>query len=79
MNNPLIENIIERDIKNWAKALEFWLANADISFKEGNCLELSGRRGGCHWFKPSLLRRVERVVPPSECFFCNQASNHPVT
>ena len=46
MNKELIEDIIEWDIKNWSKALEFWLANADISSKEGNCLELGGRRGG---------------------------------
>ena len=45
MNKQLIKDIIEWDIKNWSKAFEFWLANADISSEEGSFFELGGRRG----------------------------------
>lgn len=46
MNKEIIEDIIEWDVKNWSKALEFWSKNIDIKSDENLCLELGGRRGG---------------------------------
>lgn len=46
MDQSLIEDIIEWDIKNWSKSLEFWSNNVDIKNTENSCLELGGRRGG---------------------------------
>ena len=46
MTKELIKDIIEWDIKNWSKALDFWTENVDIGTTENICLELGGRRGG---------------------------------
>lgn len=46
MDQNLINDIIEWDIKNWSKALDFWDKKIDIKDKNLHCLELGGRRGG---------------------------------
>lgn len=46
MNSRLIEDIVEWDIKNWSKALDYWSKNAKVDSGELDCLELGGRRGG---------------------------------
>lgn len=46
MDTRLKEDIIEWDIKNWSKALQFWFKNSNITQGHLNCLELGGRRGG---------------------------------
>jgi len=46
MDQELLKDIIEWDVKNWSKSIEFWSENIDIGSKNHDCLELGGRRGG---------------------------------
>jgi len=46
MEKELIKDIIEWDVKNWSKALEFWSRKIDIERKNYTCLELGGGSGG---------------------------------
>ena len=46
MKNEIIKDIIEWDIVNWSKALDYWNKKIDIRAKNYSCLELGGRKGG---------------------------------
>jgi 2-polyprenyl-3-methyl-5-hydroxy-6-metoxy-1,4-benzoquinol methylase len=46
MTKELITDIIEWDIDNWSKAIDFWEENIDLKTDTLTCLELGGRRGG---------------------------------
>lgn len=46
MDKKIIEDIIEWDVVNWSKALDFWAKNTDLENQQYQCLELGGRRGG---------------------------------
>ena len=46
MEHQLLEDIIEWDIVNWSKALNYWNDEIDISSTSLTALELGGRRGG---------------------------------
>jgi SAM-dependent methyltransferase len=46
ISQGLKNDIIEWDISNWSKALDFWDKHVDVSDKGYSCLELGGRRGG---------------------------------
>ena len=45
MNSALRRDILQWDVRNWSKALEFWENNTDWS-KVHDCLELGARAGG---------------------------------
>lgn len=42
----LLIDVIEWDVVNWSKALNFWKSKIDLSNKGLQCLELGGRSGG---------------------------------
>ena len=42
----IIEAIIEWDVVNWARAIDYWSKNIDIKSSNYTCLELGGRGGG---------------------------------
>jgi len=44
--NKVIKDIIEWDIINWYRAIDFWERHIDFDKKKLHCLELGGRRGG---------------------------------
>ncbi|MCZ4409042.1 class I SAM-dependent methyltransferase [Cryomorphaceae bacterium 1068] len=46
MTKELIIDIIEWDIENWSKAIDFWTEKIDLKTTKLTCLELGGRRGG---------------------------------
>ena len=46
MNKKLLKDIIEWDIANWSKAIDYWENNTNLNSEKLNCLELGGRRGG---------------------------------
>ena len=46
MEKELIHDIIEWDILNWSKAINYWSKEVDLQSKKHQCLELGGRRGG---------------------------------
>jgi len=46
MNKETIEDIVEWDVKNWSKALEYWMSESNIKMGNNHCLELGGRGGG---------------------------------
>jgi len=45
MDNTLLADIIEWDVRNWSRAIDFWQRSVDWSRVE-TCLELGGRQGG---------------------------------
>jgi 2-polyprenyl-3-methyl-5-hydroxy-6-metoxy-1,4-benzoquinol methylase len=45
-NMELIKDIIEWDIVNWSKAIDYWESHIILEDKNYKCLELGGRRGG---------------------------------
>lgn len=45
MKNNIVDDIVEWDIVNWSKALDFWDKNL-INASHLNCLELGSRKGG---------------------------------
>lgn len=46
MTENILNDIIDWDIVNWSKAIEYWSDNIDIKNKNFNCLELGGNKGG---------------------------------
>ena len=46
MEGNLLKDIVEWDILNWSKAIDYWENKADLKTEKLNCLELGGRRGG---------------------------------
>jgi len=46
MNKRHLKDIIEWDVINWSKAIEFWSNRIELKNKNYSCLELGGRRGG---------------------------------
>ncbi len=46
MDQKLLKDIIEWDVKNWSKALVFWSKNINLKSKKHTCLEVGARRGG---------------------------------
>ena len=46
MDQNTICDIIDWDIVNWSRALDYWEENIDFANKKYNCLELGGRKGG---------------------------------
>lgn len=46
MNKETLKDIIDWDIINWSKALNYWEKHVDLQNKNFQCLELGGRKGG---------------------------------
>lgn len=46
MKDQTIKAIIDWDVVNWAKALDYWEKNTDLNSKEHKCLELGAANGG---------------------------------
>ena len=46
MDNSILKDIIEWDIVNWSKAINYWENNTYLDIKKLNCLELGSRKGG---------------------------------
>ncbi len=44
--DELIKDIVEWDVLNWSKAIDFWSDEIDIKTNHLTCLELGGRKGG---------------------------------
>lgn len=43
---PVIEDIIEWDVKNWGSSLDFWNQKTSLNLENGYALELGSRNGG---------------------------------
>jgi len=46
MDQGLIKDIIDWDVGNWSKSLDFWQSKYDIKARENDCLELGSNKGG---------------------------------
>lgn len=46
MSKEILKDIIEWDILNWSKAIDYWEKNIDFNNKKFECLEVGGRKGG---------------------------------
>ncbi|MEX0676386.1 MAG: methyltransferase domain-containing protein [Pirellulales bacterium] len=58
MDNHLLADIVEWDVRNWSRAIEFWDRAVDWSRVE-TCLEVGGGRGGLSLW---LAMKGKRVV-----------------
>ena len=58
MNSALKKDIIEWDIVNWGKALDYWEGQLDLDGDEYVCLELGGRKGGLSLWMAMKNNRV---------------------
>ncbi|MBA3705554.1 MAG: methyltransferase domain-containing protein [Bacteroidetes bacterium] len=46
MTKDIVNDIIDWDITNWSKTIDYWSRNIDFKDKNFKCLELGGRKGG---------------------------------
>lgn len=46
MHKETLQDIIDWDIVNWSKAIDYWEKNIDLNNKNFKCLEIGGRKGG---------------------------------
>ncbi len=46
MNEETLKDIIDWDIVNWSKAIDYWEKKINLYNKHFHCLELGGRKGG---------------------------------
>lgn len=46
LKRDILKDIIDWDIENWSKAIDFWDKNISIKNKNYQCLELGSRKGG---------------------------------
>ena len=58
MDESFVKDIIQWDVRNWSRALEFWERQIDWE-RVDTCLELGGRKGGLSLW---LARKGKKVV-----------------
>lgn len=46
MNKETLKDIIDWDVVNWSKAINYWEEEFDFKNKKFECLEIGGRKGG---------------------------------
>ncbi len=63
MNKELLADILEWDILNWSKVLEFWELEVDVKNKNYQCLELGNHHGGLSLW---LAINGNRVICPDK-------------
>src|SRR5688500_15705889 len=69
MQNNLVEEIIQWDVKSWSQALEYWESEGNWNEVKA-CLELGGREGGLSLW---LALKNKKVICSDVCDLKNYA------